>query len=117
MKVRMHQFELPLEHEFTIAHGSMTVQRSLVVELENDGGSGFGESTENPDYGFSLDSMAGSIESCKQVIESYCFGSPAELWMLLQSLSPRCLDEFKRRNRKSTPTIKHFKHFKHCNDE
>jgi len=88
MRVRLHRLNLPLEHEFKIARGSMTVQRSLVVELEVDGISGFGESTENDYYGFSLDSMASSIESCSEVIESYRFGSPAELWMRLHSLIP-----------------------------
>jgi len=88
MRVRLHRLNLPLEHEFKIARGSMTVQRSLVVELEVDGITGFGESTENDYYGFSLDSMAGSIESCSEVIESYRFGSPEELWMRLHSLIP-----------------------------
>ena len=48
MNIRLHRFELPLEHEFTIARGSMTTQQTLVVELQNDGVSGYGESTANP---------------------------------------------------------------------
>lgn len=86
MKLRLHRLELPLEHEFTIARGAMTVQRSLVVELEQDGVSGFGESTENTYYDSSLDSMSDSIEHCRLAIEGYQFGSPADLWALVRSI-------------------------------
>lgn len=86
MKVRLHQFELPLEHEFTIARGSITTQRSLVVELEHEGVSGYGESTENTYYGFSLNSMSASIERCRLVIETQEFSTAAELWTTLQPL-------------------------------
>ena len=88
MKVHLHRLELPLEHEFTIARGSMTVQRSLVVELQHDGVSGYGESTENTYYGFSLDSMSESIGRCRSAVEEYTFGSPAELWSLLHQIIP-----------------------------
>ncbi len=83
MIVRLHRLELPLEHEFTIARESTSIQRSLVVELEQDGISGFGESTENQFYGHSIDSMSASIQSVRQQIESFTFGTPSELWQLL----------------------------------
>ena len=85
MKLQLHRLELPLEHEFTIARGSMRVAESLVVELEQDGVSGFGESTANPYYGHTLDSMSDSIVNCREIIEGYQFGSPSELWAILQS--------------------------------
>jgi len=56
----------------------MTIQRPLVVELAVDGVIGFGESTENTFSGFSLDSTAGSIENCRQLIESNHFGNLAD---------------------------------------
>lgn len=84
MKLKLHRLELPLEHEFTITHGSMSVQRSLVVELEHRGKSGFGESTVNNYYGHSLDSMSAAVMSCSKQIETYDFGTPAELWELLR---------------------------------
>lgn len=85
MKVRLHRLELPLEYEFTIARGSMTAQRSLIVELEHDGKVGYGESTENAYYGYTLDSMAGSIDRWTSVMETFQYASPAELWQLLDS--------------------------------
>lgn len=83
MKIHLHQRELPLEHEFTIARGSISVQRSLIVELQQDGVSGYGESTENTYYGFSIDSMTESIERVRDLIQEYVFGGPGELWEIL----------------------------------
>lgn len=85
MKVRVYPLALPLEHEFTIARGSLSVQRSLIVELEHEGVFGYGESTEDKYYGHSLESMSESIESCTPILESYQFGRPQELWEMLQA--------------------------------
>ncbi|TWT94695.1 dipeptide epimerase [Stieleria varia] len=84
MKLHLHRLELPLEFEFTIARGSISTQPSLVVELEQQGHRGYGESTANPYYGHTLDSMSQSLQSCRETIESYEFGRPAELWQILQ---------------------------------
>lgn len=86
MKLHLHRFELPLEFEFTIARGSINTQPSLVVELEQDGHRGYGESTANSYYGHTLDSMSESIEACREQIESFQFGRPEALW---ESLRPK----------------------------
>lgn len=91
MKLTLHRFELPLEHEFTIARGSLSVQETLVVELQHNECSGFGESTSNPYYGITIDSMTSSVERCRDVVESYEFGTPEELWQLLH---PQLTDDF-----------------------
>ena len=57
VKLTLHQFDLPLRHMFTIARGSTTVSRTLIVELEHDGISGFGEAGENDFYGATIDGM------------------------------------------------------------
>jgi len=84
MKLRLHRVQLPLEFEFTISRGSMSTQRSLIVELEHDGQRGFGESTENTYYGHSLDSMSASIHRCRDIIESFEPGHPNQLWEQLR---------------------------------
>lgn len=80
MRVHVHQVELPLQHEFTIARGSLSVQQSLIVELEHNGERGFGEATAHTYYGVTLDSMAISIERCRSLIEAFEFESADELW-------------------------------------
>ncbi len=88
MNIRLHRFELPLERPFTISRETTTVQETLVVELELDGASGFGESTSNNYYGFTIDSMSHSAERCRNLLASFEFGDPAQLWEQLRSLLP-----------------------------
>ena len=86
MNVRLHRFELPLQHTFTISRETTTVQESLVVELEQDGVRGYGESTSNGYYGFTIDSMSRSVERCRDFLAGYEFGDPAQLWELLRPI-------------------------------
>ena len=85
MKLRLHRIQLPLEFAFTISRGSISTQPSLIVELEHDGQSGFGEATANRYYGHTLDSLSSTIMSFRNDIESFEFGQPEELWQRLQS--------------------------------
>ena len=84
MKLTLHRFTLPLEHEFTIARGSLTHQRTLIVQLTHDGKSGFGEATEDTYYGQTLDSMTESIERVRNRVETYQFGVPDDLWAAIE---------------------------------
>ena len=86
MKVHLYRLGLPLEHEFTIARGSTTLQRSLVVKLECDGVCGYGESIEDTYYGCTLDSMEQSIDRCREMLENDSVGSPQEFWDQVQGL-------------------------------
>jgi len=88
MNVRLHRFKLPLEHAFAISRETTTVQESLVVELELDGVSGYGESTSSAYYGFTLDSMTQSVERCRETLISFAFGEPAQLWDQLRQILP-----------------------------
>lgn len=85
MKLHLHQFDLPLRHTFTIARGSTSVYRTLVVELEEDGHRGFGEAGENDYFGATLPGMAEAMESVRGEIESREAGDPARLWQELDS--------------------------------
>ena len=84
MKVHLHQVELPLRHQFTIARGSMGVQRSLIVELEHDGFRGYGEAAEHSYYQVTTNSLISAVERCRNLIENERWSNPAELWKLLQ---------------------------------
>jgi len=80
MKLHLHRFELPLKHPFTISRGTVEVQPTFVVELEEAGSRGFGEATTNTYYGATLDSMSGSLESLRPRIEAYRLEDPAAMW-------------------------------------
>jgi L-alanine-DL-glutamate epimerase-like enolase superfamily enzyme len=50
MKLILRDLALPLRHPFTIAHGTTTVQENLLVELREDGFSGYGEGASGDAY-------------------------------------------------------------------
>lgn len=80
MKMTLHQVDLPLAHPFTISRGTMSVQPSLLVELEHEGFTGFGEVTENSYYGHSYDSMIASLALAEPHLHRYSEYTPLDLW-------------------------------------
>jgi len=80
MKLILHAFELPLRHPFTISRGTVSVQPTLIVELQQDGLSGYGEATTNDYYQVTFGSMQLSLEAVREKIESHTLTDPAEFW-------------------------------------
>ena len=84
MKLTLHRFDLPLRHVFTISRGSSSVSRTLIVELEQDGTSGYGEAGENEYYGVTIEKMSAVLEAVRPRLESCRLVDPADLWQQLQ---------------------------------
>ncbi len=80
MKLTIHTFQLPLRHTFSITHESRDVMPSLVVELSQDGLSGFGEATETRYYGITLENMSQRLEALRPVIETARLDAPEAFW-------------------------------------
>jgi len=88
-RLSIHQFDLPLRHTFTISRESITVQKTMIVELEEAGLHGFGEATTNRYYGFTFENMAAALEAARHEIETLPLDDPAAFW---QALHPRLKD-------------------------
>jgi L-alanine-DL-glutamate epimerase-like enolase superfamily enzyme len=86
MKLRFHQFELPLRHTFTISRESFSTQPTLIVELEQDGFRGYGEATASRYYGVTCQGMRDRLEAVRSDLEARRMGDPVALW---QDLQPR----------------------------
>ena len=84
MQLKLHAFDLPLAHTFTISRESITSQPTLIVELVQDGVSGFGEATSNKYYGFTIERMARDLASLRPQLESTPLADPAVLWSQCQ---------------------------------
>lgn len=82
--LRTKAFDLPLRHVFTIARGSVEVQRTLIVEVSGDGLYGYGEATENAFYGATLDSIASHIKRVERLVDA---GSPDQAIDLLPAVA------------------------------
>jgi L-alanine-DL-glutamate epimerase-like enolase superfamily enzyme len=84
MKITLHAFDLPLAHTFTISRESTTVQPTLVVELSQDGISGYGEATSNNYYGFTIERMARDLAGIRDLLAGTKLTDPIELWTRCQ---------------------------------
>ncbi|MGA0060820.1 MAG: dipeptide epimerase [Planctomycetota bacterium] len=73
----LHVVPLRLRHTFTIAHGSLDLQRNLIVELRCGGHAGYGEASTVGYYGNSGDTMAASLERIRTTIEAESVDDPA----------------------------------------
>ncbi len=80
MKLHLHAFELPLRHVFTISRESTEVQSTLIVELVDGEFHGYGESTTNSYYGYTISNMAAALDSVRPVLEAQSLEDPAQLW-------------------------------------
>jgi L-alanine-DL-glutamate epimerase-like enolase superfamily enzyme len=84
MQLELHAFDLPLRHTFTISRESITSQPTLIVELSQDGISGYGEATSNKYYGFTIERMARDLAALRPPLEKTKLDDPASLWSQCQ---------------------------------
>jgi L-alanine-DL-glutamate epimerase-like enolase superfamily enzyme len=80
MKIIIRTYKLQLKHTFTISRESHDVQPTLIVELQSEGFSGFGEATSNPYYNITVDSMRANLEAIIPFIEAHDDETPEEFW-------------------------------------
>jgi L-alanine-DL-glutamate epimerase-like enolase superfamily enzyme len=87
--LKIHTFDLPLRHVFTISRGSVSVQPTLIVELTDGTHSGYGEATTNAYYGATLERMSEALEALRPKLASIDQIEPEQLW---QQVSARLHD-------------------------
>ena len=86
MKLILREYNLKLKHTFTISRESIDFQPSLIVELQEDGFSGFGEATSNPYYKTTVPVMMQDLEKIRTVIESTVNETPEDFWSKIHPL-------------------------------
>ncbi|MGL4593215.1 MAG: dipeptide epimerase, partial [Thermoguttaceae bacterium] len=79
MKLRTIRIDLPLKHVFTTSRRSVSVVRTVLVELEQDGLRGHGEAYEDPYYNVDIESMYDLIEKCRSLLDRYALADPVAL--------------------------------------
>lgn len=78
MKIKIFPIDLELIDTFRISRESRSVQKTLIVELFDNGFSGFGEATATKYYGQSIDSMLNILERLNAEIGDYHFETPQQ---------------------------------------
>jgi L-alanine-DL-glutamate epimerase-like enolase superfamily enzyme len=84
MQLKLHAFDLPLAHTFTISRESITSQPTLIVELIAGGVSGYGEATSNKYYGFTIERMARDLAALRPQLAAATLADPPALWQQCQ---------------------------------
>ena len=82
MELLLHEYELPLKHPFTISRGTTTAQRTLIVELQQDGVSGYGEAIANTYYDSPMVSMRARLQSVRTMLSGETFRDTESFWKL-----------------------------------
>jgi L-Ala-D/L-Glu epimerase / N-acetyl-D-glutamate racemase len=90
MQLRLHKFDLPLKHPFTISRGTVSVQQTLVVELEEAGHFGYGEATTNSYYDATYERMIAALESVRPQLEAVALTDPVQLWITMTPHFAEC---------------------------
>lgn len=94
MKLILRTYNLKLKHTFRISRKSIDFQPSLIVELQEDGFSGYGEATSNPYYNITVEILQNDIEKIRDILEAVSDETPEEFWSkinLLLSANPFAL--------------------------
>lgn len=86
MKLRIIRVDLPLKHVFGTSQRSVSVVRTVIVELEQDGLRGHGEAYEDPYYGITVEDMTETIEKVRDQVERYALADPVAFWRQLDPI-------------------------------
>ena len=86
MKLILRTYNLKLKHTFRISRKSIDFQPSLIVELQEDGFSGFGEATSNPYYNITVEILQHDIEKIRGIVEATSDETPEEFWSKINGL-------------------------------
>ncbi|WP_163399724.1 dipeptide epimerase [Flavobacterium fluviatile] len=85
MKLILRTYNLKLKHTFRISRKTIDFQPSLIVELQDDGFSGYGEATSNPYYNITVEILQNDIEKIRDIVESASNETPEEFWLKMNS--------------------------------
>ncbi len=80
MKLIIRTYKLQLKHPFTISRGTRTEIPSIIVELQDNGISGFGEATANPYYNTTVEQFEQVLIENTKFIEVFSDKTPEEYW-------------------------------------
>jgi len=81
MQLTLREIDLPLRHAFTIAVGSISVQRNLLVALNDGAHTGYGEGASGSAFkAFTAAGMRADLEAAQRHIEAEQLDDPAALW-------------------------------------
>jgi len=89
MKLRLIRVDLPLRHVFINSRREVSIVRTVIVELEQDGLRGHGEAYEDSFYSVTVEDIHAHLDRCREKIDHYALADPVAFWNLLQPMLER----------------------------
>jgi L-alanine-DL-glutamate epimerase-like enolase superfamily enzyme len=89
MKLRLIRVDLPLKHVFINARREVSIVRTVIVELEQDGLRGHGEAYEDSFYGITVEDIYAQLDRCRDKIDQYALADPVAFWNYLEPMLQR----------------------------
>jgi len=83
MQLKIHPLKIALKKPFTIAYGTFHYREAIIVELIENGLSGFGEATVITYYGKNLNQFLTVLQNNKSFIENLTLEDPTKFWQAL----------------------------------
>jgi L-alanine-DL-glutamate epimerase-like enolase superfamily enzyme len=80
MQLKIYEYDMKLKYPFSISRHTYYSQPNIVLELQHDGLSGYGEATLNPYYHITIDNLKASFLEMRKKLEDYNFESPDQLF-------------------------------------
>jgi len=89
MKLRLIRVDLPLKHVFINSRREISIVRTVIVELEQDGLRGHGEVYEDSYYGVTVEDIYSHLDRCREKIDHYALADPVAFWHFLRPMFGR----------------------------
>ncbi|MCL6265467.1 dipeptide epimerase [Flagellimonas myxillae] len=86
MRIEIRKYALQLQHPFSISRETHITQDTMIVCLSHNEKTGYGESTSNPYYDITVESMRAEIGAVQNQIEAYDFDTPERFYSYLEKL-------------------------------
>lgn len=80
MQLKFYAYDMKLKYPFSISRHTYYSQPNMVLELQHDGMSGYGEATINPYYDITIDNLKDCFVAMNKQLEDYTFESPDQLY-------------------------------------
>ena len=80
MQLKIYDFDLKLKYPFSISRHTYYSQPNIILEMQYDGLSGYGEATINPYYHITIDNLKESFNAMNKRLKGYNFESPDQLF-------------------------------------
>lgn len=88
VRVMGKSISMPFKHPFTISKGTKTHQPALLVGLQFNGLTGFGEAPAITYYNISVEQMLADLHQHQAMIEKFAYTTPERYWHYLHHLIP-----------------------------